>query len=305
MKSPHAHGSPSTLPCLATLSTCEAPGGRPAAFLAVDGERLVSVSADGLLATWDGAAVTRTFAGEGPVEVFAAGHGIVALVRNGRELQVRGLDDGALRARWSSPYSSDVFVDCAIAAPDRVFAATEERGGHPTDRVARLMEYRVSAPKAPPRQLAAGQGVLPPWSLAATYEDAFPDHERVPLGGGARERLALPHGRIVSVDESDRWLVLRGNDNATLTVRGPDGACAALRVPEFACGPVRLTPDARHLVAWDPTGTVALFEVATGAERGRWQRERRALDAVRAVVPCRGDFAVLEKEGQVRWLKGP
>ena len=298
------HGAAENDGALELQASSDAPGGKPAALLAVDGLRLVSASADGLLAVWSGTAVARTFAGDGPVAALAVGHGLAALVRDDRELQVRGLDDGAVRARWPTAYSNDVFVDVAIAGPDRVLAATEERGGHPTDRVARLLEFRLSAPSEPPRQLAQGQNVLPPWSLAATYEDAYPDHERVPLGGAARERLGLPRGRLVSVDDPQGWLVLRASDDGALIVRAPDGTRTTLRIPEFADGPLRLTPDARHVVAWDPTGIVALFAVATGAERGRWVRARRELGALRAVVPCGGMLAVLEKEGRVRWL-GP
>ena len=288
---------------LGLQASCDAPGGRPAAFLAVDGTRLVSVSADGLLAVWSGPAVARTFAGEGPVVALAAGHGLAAIVRADHELQVRGLDDGAVRARWPTTYSNDVFVCAAIAGPDRVLAETQERGGHPTDRVARLLEFRLSAPLAPPRQLALGQNVLPPWSLAATYEYAYPDHERVLLGGTAREKLGLPRGELVSVDDLG-WLILRTSDDGALIVRAPDGARTTLRIPEFASVPLRLTPDARHVVAWDTTGIVAIFDVATGAERGRWQRVRLELGGLRAVVACSGMLAVLEKEGRVRWL-GP
>ena len=293
------------LPCLDTISTCDAPGGRPAAYLAVAGERLVSVSADGLLATWNGSAVERSLpGGDGPIDGLSAGDGLALLVRGRNKIMVRSLDDGAPRARWSTAHAADVVVDCAVEGPDRVVAAIEEHWGHPTDRVARLLEYRVSAPQQPPRVLAQAQGVLPPWSLAAIYEPVHPGHERVRFDGGRRERLVLPPGQLVSVDVPDGWLLLRAYDG-TLTVRGPDGTCTTLRVGQLAYGPMRLTPDARHLLTWDPTGTVALFDVATGAECGRWERGRRELDAVRAVVPCRGDFAVLEKEGGVRWLRGP
>jgi len=291
-------------PCLDTISTCDAPGGRPAAYLAVAGERLVSVSADGLLAVWDGVTVARSFPGAGLIVGLSAGDGLAVLVRGGNEIIVRSLDDGSLRARWSTAHAGDVVVDCAVAGPDRVVAAIEEHWGHPTDRVARLVEYRVSTPQQPPRALAQAQGVLPPWSRVAIYEPVHPDHERVPIGGGARERLVLPPGQLVSVDVPDGWLLLRAYDG-TLVVRGPDGTCTTLRVGEFAYGPMRLTPHARHVLAWDPTGAVALIDVATGAECGRWERGRRELDAVRVVVPCRGDFAVLEKEGGVRWLRGP
>jgi hypothetical protein len=126
----------------------------------------------------------------------------------------------------------------------------------------------------------------------------------VPFDGDARAALGLPGHHLVAIDRPAGWLVLRSNEGA-LTARAPDGTLTPLQAPGFEYGGLALTPDARHLVGWDPTGTVAVFEVATGAERGRWRSDRPTLQAVRAVTLCAGHVVVLEESGRVRWLRGP